>query len=61
MLWAAQFGQQVLLGLIFLFSKDLAADHHHVRFGELMSTEAEMEKDDDEPPPTRERVGFAEP
>jgi hypothetical protein len=46
-LWAAQFGQQVLLGLVFLFSKDLAADHHRVTMGELMNAEERMEDEDD--------------
>ncbi len=45
-LWAAQFGQQVLLGLVFLFSRDLAADHHHVGFRELMHAEEEMGDDE---------------
>jgi hypothetical protein len=35
-LWAAQFLQQVLLGLIFLGSRNLFADHHRVTLGELM-------------------------
>lgn len=46
-LWVAQFGQQVLLGLIFVlfFSKDLAADHHHVTMGELMHAEEHMDEE----------------
>ncbi|MHB8416577.1 MAG: lysylphosphatidylglycerol synthase transmembrane domain-containing protein [Myxococcales bacterium] len=48
-LWAAQFGQQVLLGLAYLFSKDLTADHHHVGFGELMKAEDELEEEDADP------------
>jgi glycosyltransferase 2 family protein len=63
-LWAAQFGQQVLLGLIFLFSKDLTADHHHVGLRELMDADEEMDEDDDKPDAALERraeVGLAEP
>jgi len=35
-LWAAQFLQQVVLGLIFLGSRELFADHQPVTLGELM-------------------------
>jgi glycosyltransferase 2 family protein len=35
-LWAAQFLQQVLLGLVFLGSRDLRVDHQRVTLSELM-------------------------
>jgi glycosyltransferase 2 family protein len=42
-LWAGQFVQQVSLGLIFLNSRHLSADHHRVSLGELMNADKEVE------------------
>jgi uncharacterized protein (TIRG00374 family) len=63
-LWIAQFGQQVVLGLIFLlfFADDLTDDHHHVSMGELMNADEHMDDKDDgdsKPPDSKARTSLA--
>ncbi len=67
-LWIAQFGQQVVLGLIFVlfFSGDLASDHHHVSMREIMHADEHMKDDDkasddeeDPKPPGNARTSVA--